>query len=493
MSQIRTPVSGEEIKQAFSRILKKAALLGEAEAVFCLRAEGNNLISLPFTVGLEGQEIENLTIPIEGTISGEVFLTQNPKIWQNKSKELPFKLRNCLTIPLTNFQFDEQGNVISSQKIGVLEVINKKGNKEFNEEDIKFLMTMARQIAQIVVAAGYYQVVAEKEKLRAALASLPLPWIILDLSGTIIEANLPALQIFALSEKRPLSYQEAIKDENLNNFFRDALEGIYGEVIEWEIKGKIFQVQSARIAIEEKNLGVVIVFLDITEIRQLEKLKTDFVATASHELRTPLTSIFGFTNTILQDPQSISEENLEFVKIINAEAKRMNYLIANMLSISRIQEGRALDNKPKILTLRPIIETVVNLQKHWKKESHIFEIDCQEDLVAFADENMLNQIFVNLISNATKFSPKGGKISVKAETSNDFVTISISDQGMGIPEDKIGHIFERFYRVNKGNIPGTGIGLSVTKHLVELHQGKIWVESQERKGTTFYFTLPKAP
>jgi two-component system phosphate regulon sensor histidine kinase PhoR len=228
-------------------------------------------------------------------------------------------------------------------------------------------------------------------------------------------------------------------------------------------------------------------------------MKTAFVSTVSHELRTPLTSIKGFISTLLQDEDGTFydfETQREFYTIIDTECDRLTRLISDLLNVSRIEAGRALDLNPKPVNLPQLIEKVISVQRSYTNK-HELVIDINGELpIIVADEDKVDQILTNLMNNAIKYSPSGGTVKICARADGDIVRFSVDDQGMGIPKDHLSKVFDRFHRVDNRDtreVGGTGIGLYLVKHLVEAHGGKIWVESEYGKGSSFIFELPKCP
>jgi signal transduction histidine kinase len=228
-------------------------------------------------------------------------------------------------------------------------------------------------------------------------------------------------------------------------------------------------------------------------------MKTAFVSTVSHELRTPLTSIKGFISTLLADEDGDyydQETQREFYHIIDMECDRLTRLISDLLNVSRIESGHALDLNPKPVNLAQLIEKVVTVQRSYT-DKHEFVVDIGPGLpLIVADEDKVDQILTNLTNNAIKYSPRGGRIKISAAANGGAARVSISDEGMGIPKEHLPKVFDRFHRVDNRDtreVGGTGIGLYLVKHLVEAHGGRIWVESEVGKGSVFTFDLPKCP
>jgi two-component system phosphate regulon sensor histidine kinase PhoR len=242
-------------------------------------------------------------------------------------------------------------------------------------------------------------------------------------------------------------------------------------------------------------LGVVAIFNDITEMRNLDRMKTAFVSTVSHELRTPLTSIKGFIDTLLQDTEGYFDDaaRLEFYQIINGECDRLQRLIEDLLNVSRIESGKALQMHWSTFDPLPVIARVLQTQRAYvthhqlrlQAHGHIPEIT--------ADMDKLEQILTNLISNAIKYSPSGGEVVVTVSSDVERLTIAVRDQGIGIPADKLPRLFEKFERVDNRDtrrVGGTGIGLFLVRNYVDSHGGEVWADSVLGQGSTFTFQIP---
>jgi signal transduction histidine kinase len=225
------------------------------------------------------------------------------------------------------------------------------------------------------------------------------------------------------------------------------------------------------------------------EFKKMDEITMKFIGTASHELKTPLTAIKANIDFILSEKEGKIPENLKpYLITIRRNTTRIQMRMDQMLDLSRMKSDRLFFYREKIL-LSEVIAGYVNEVTPVDKNLSV-RIDVPPSLHIFADRNALHDIFINLLSNAFKFTDDGGRISVLADQRNQTVLVEIQDTGMGIPEDKLQMIFDEFYQVEGGKHGGTGLGLAIAKRLVEAHGGNIWVESQLGKGSTFYFTLP---
>lgn len=244
--------------------------------------------------------------------------------------------------------------------------------------------------------------------------------------------------------------------------------------------------------------GIVMVLHDVTQQREIDRMKSDFISSVSHELRTPLTSIKAYAETMLHDKNMTDEVKCEFLGIINEESDRLTNLINGILEISRIESGTIEIVRKPVNMASLVGSTVDDLEHLATKKSVKIQTDIAKNLPELlGDENKLHSMVTNLINNAIKFTPENGCISVSAQLSPDDanLVIKIADNGMGIPREDLPKIFGRFYRVHRPGkeIQGTGLGLAIVKEIVIRHDGLIEVESEPEKGSTFTVLLPIAP
>jgi two-component system phosphate regulon sensor histidine kinase PhoR len=243
-------------------------------------------------------------------------------------------------------------------------------------------------------------------------------------------------------------------------------------------------------------IGGVVGVRDISERKRLEEMKNDFIANVSHELRTPLTSIQGSIDNLLDGiAGELNASQKEYLAIINGESTRLMRLINDLLDLNKVEAGSIEVLSEKIEYVALVAKVVFNLRDLAYESGLGLEMEsCSPEIHFRADRDMVNQILVNLIDNAIKFTEQG-TIKIKVENSSEHsITTRIRDTGVGIPHSEFERIFDKFYQVsrpnNGGKRKGTGLGLAITKNLVELHGGKIWVNSEKGRGSEFSFTLP---
>jgi two-component system phosphate regulon sensor histidine kinase PhoR len=222
-------------------------------------------------------------------------------------------------------------------------------------------------------------------------------------------------------------------------------------------------------------------------------MRRDFVANVSHELKTPLTSIKGFVETLLEGALEDKENSVNFLKIINSHADRLNTLINDLLDLSHMESNEVVLKKERFNLAKLVDELMLGFKSQAKKKQVELESELPKGLEVFGDKSKIEQVITNLINNAIKYNKDKGFIRVYSEQSANEVKIVVEDSGSGIPARDLPRIFERFYRVDKARsreLGGTGLGLSIVKHIIELHSGSVGVESTEGLGSKFFFTLP---
>ncbi|MGE0172066.1 MAG: ATP-binding protein [Oligoflexales bacterium] len=238
--------------------------------------------------------------------------------------------------------------------------------------------------------------------------------------------------------------------------------------------------------------SMVLILHDVTDTKKLEEFRKQFVANVSHELKTPLTSIAGFTEMLLSGRIESEEQKTEFLTIIDKHAKKLSAIIADLLSLSYLENN---EDRIKLarMALRPLLEaSVETCQFHAQNAGVDITLECPDDIHVNANETLFEQAIINLIDNAIKYGGTGGKVVVSAEARKPFVTLKVRDYGKGIAPEHLHRLFERFYRVDESrgrDQGGTGLGLAIVKHIVLAHKGQIQVESQPEKGSCFTISL----
>ena len=505
-----------ELEATLRVFIRKVAMILMAEkcVVMLYDHEQGMLVAQKPAFGLSDEQVRTFRVPVSEGVSGQVYREEVPIVVDDaigdertiKEQVAHLNIRNILCVPLVIERRDENDQVTERDVIGILHAFNKRYDQSFSEEDVRLLTMMARNAAQIISNAQLYiRVATEKRELEATLESLLSGLVVVSSTGRVMLMNPAARTILGVGDEETTgrAMHEVIRYPAVRELLDAALSTREDQAQELSLGSdhseRIYQVQTAMVRNEDAQLlGVVAIFNDITELRNLERIKTDFVSTVSHELRTPLTSIKGFTRTLLDDTEGYydGETRHEFYNIIDQECDRLTRLISDLLNVSRLEAGRPLQLNWESVELPPLVSKVVANQLSYT-DRHQIEVEMNDDLpVVTADQDKLDQILTNLLNNAIKYSPAGGTIWVRVARDGDKVAFKVSDQGIGIPAEHLPKLFQRFHRVDSGDTRkagGTGIGLYLVKHLVEAHGGEIDVESEVGKGTTFTFTIPENP
>jgi two-component system phosphate regulon sensor histidine kinase PhoR len=339
----------------------------------------------------------------------------------------------------------------------------------------------------------------EQARLRAVLQGMVEGVLVLDRTGRVILAN-PRLRelfgVWGVVEGRPAL--EVIRRVDIETALAEAArtpEPVLRELHLSSGGGRHLEMHAVRFPSQGTLLGTVAVFHDVTEIHRLEGIRRDFVANVSHELRTPLTAIRGFAET-LRGSEVSPEQRRQFLDVILRHADRLTALIEDLLELSRIEGGT------RSLALEPVDagglarDLLRDLKPRLDAGRLHAEVRTGPSPRVLADRRALEQVLLNLLDNAIKYSEPGGRIELAVSDSPPWVRIDVGDAGIGIPEADQARIFERFYRVEKArsrDLGGTGLGLAIVKHLVQAQDGEVFVTSREGQGSTFSVRLPAAP
>jgi two-component system phosphate regulon sensor histidine kinase PhoR len=358
------------------------------------------------------------------------------------------------------------------------------------------LNQMAQQLKETIDAVS-----TEKSKLESVLANMVSGVIFLGQDGRVDLVNPAAGQILGINPILSGGRQHVgiIRNYQLSQLIATALET--GKVVKEEILILVPLEKNVQVNITpitgraNSNLGAVVVLHDITDFRELERMRKDFVANVSHELKTPVTSLQGYAETLLDGALDDTKVAREFVNIMLTESERLSILINDLLELSKI-ESTANSVMWQEIDIDVLICFLKNKFKPQVEELQIkLEFTKPEyPLIAIGDNGMIEQVLTNLIDNAVKYSPVGGKVTMAVSEQAEGILFEVIDTGLGIPEQELKRIFERFYRVDKGRsrkLGGTGLGLAIVKHILETLGSQIKVESTLGRGSKFYFFLPK--
>lgn len=362
-----------------------------------------------------------------------------------------------------------------------------------NYEQLEKLTTAIRAL----ISAYEKQVSAlddKRARLEATLTQMTDGVLIADADGRIQMTNPAAEKLFGKGELIiGKSVSMTLRHHQLIETWRKCQQSgqIQSDSVEAGSTHKFLQL----IAIPDKHAGGAILLIqDLTRLRRLETVRRDFISNVSHELRTPLASLKALTETLqegaLEDPPAAQR----FLGRIQTEVDALTQMTTELLDLSRMESGQVLLELKPITPKKLIQSTADRMKMQAERAGLLLQVHDDANLPLIqADFSRLEQVLVNLIHNAVKFTPPGGLITLSAIAEENHVRFSVCDTGTGISVDELTRIFERFYRVDRSRSgDGTGLGLSIARHLIDAHGGKIWAESREGEGSTFFFTIPCA-
>ena len=345
-------------------------------------------------------------------------------------------------------------------------------------------------------------IVAQKNEQQAVLSSMIEGVIAVSTDGTVMSLNDAASAILqeTVEKAEGRTIEEVVRNTELQQFIQQALDSekpVEAQIILHENSQSEQFLQSHGTTLtddQDRKIGALIVMNNITRIRRLEKVRRDFVANVSHELKTPVTSIKGFIETLLDGAINKPEDAQRFLKIIGRQTERLNSIIDDLLTLSRIEQQSGGQIEMETVRLKPVLAAAVDLCEIKATEKNMsIHIECDDALTVLANASLLEQAIVNLVDNGIKYSEQGGDIHLDVVQDDGETRIGVHDHGCGIAKEHLPRLFERFYRVDKARsrkLGGTGLGLAIVNHIAQSHNGHICVESVVGKGSTFTFCLP---
>ncbi|MFW5812306.1 MAG: ATP-binding protein, partial [Alkalispirochaetaceae bacterium] len=359
---------------------------------------------------------------------------------------------------------------------------------------------MAEQLTSRIRAIS-----AQRNQLEAMLAGMVEGVILVGREGRIRTINRAACELFGLKETttkgQPLI--EAIRNSELFDFYRSAAERggtIEAGIQTYEESSRFLQAHGTLLPGEDGREDVLIVLNDITRIRRLEAIRQEFVANVSHELKTPITSILGFVETLLDGAVEEPEEARSFLNIVAGQTRRLNSIIDDLLQLARLEQSR--EQLPtETVAVREMVNRVLE-ECRWAADRKGISLEAvigEECDTVVGSRNLLERALVNLVDNAIKYSPTATRVSVACELTTltdgeQRFTLSVTDEGPGIPPVEQGRVFERFYRIDKARsreLGGTGLGLAIVKHVALVHGGSVDLESERGEGSRFTIHIPQ--
>jgi two-component system phosphate regulon sensor histidine kinase PhoR len=484
----RSVTSLLDLNQILNRVVESAVYLTDAEeGLLLLLDEDESELYLRAAKDLDETVAHNLHVRVDDSVAGRVIKTGRPIFLAGDRAKVTtgYLTKALLYLPL---------RVHDRGVIGVLGVVNRTREHSFSERDIFVLSGLADYAAIAIENAWLFETVeAERAKLETILQNAQSAVIIVDEKNKVQFCNTAACTDLDLPKdsawlNRPID--EAIPHPTLCTMFLEASETKRATRSEITLEdGRTFNAQITPIA----GVGRVLVMQDISDLKELDRIKSDFVSSISHDLRTPLTTIQGYIE-LLPRAGSVNEQQQDFILRARQSMEAITGLLDTVLDIDRLEAGLEMEMVDCDMA-QLIKESVETIRPAAEEQGKELRLEIAESLpLVQGNPNRLRQALDQLISNAIKFTPeKEGWIAVKAHQDNGHIVVHVSDNGIGIPRAEQPYIFEKFYRVESNDtigMAGVGLGLAVVRTVIAKHNGRIWVESRPGQGSVFSFVLP---
>ena len=482
----RSVTSLLDLNRVLNRVVEAAVYVaGAEEGLLLLLDEKGEELYLRAAKDMDEKVARNLRVRVDDSVAGRAIQSNRPVLLTgDRAKVVTGYLgRALLYIPL---QVPDRG------VIGVLGVINRQADRSFSEKDVFLLSALADYAAIAIENARLFESAAvEQAKLETVLRQIQDAIIIVDEDDRILLCNTAASAALGLDDGPELCERSSadIPNQALREAFSQAQQT--GQTVHTEVPlddGRTFNAQLTPV----KGVGRVLVMQDITHLKELDRIKSEFVANVSHDLRTPLTTIQGYVE-LLPRVGPLNERQQGFIYRVHESMGTITGLIDSLLDVDRIESGLALEKTP--YDLRQIIEeSVQHLQPQAERKQQTLRWQPPATLpLVRCNPRRLRQVVDNLIGNALKYTPEGGWIAVSALEDGGHVVVHVADNGIGIPLAQQPYVFDKFYRVESDEtvgIVGSGLGLAIVKTVIERHNGRVWVESKPGEGSVFSFVLP---
>ncbi len=460
-------------------------LTGAEEGSLLMLDEDSGELTMRAARNFQDEFVRTFRLPVSDTLAGEVMRTGKPVLLDEKTPQkikTSYLVKTLIYVPLR----------ARDRIIGVLGVDNRESARPFEENHVMLVSALADYAAIAIENARLFaHTELERRKLEAILGSIQDGVIVVDAEGRVVLVNRVAREMFQLDSREVVRQpvEKVFKQEYLLELFRNGRE-TFPYRMELELDDK--RVVNAQVN-QVPGIGLTLTLHDVTTFKELDRIKSEFVSAVSHDLRSPLTAILGYVE-LLDRVGPLNEKQRAFVQRVQASVSSITELINDLLDLGRIEAG--LDERKILLSLAEVIQySVENFQSQAREKKQALIVDLPADLPSiYGDSVRLRQVIDNLLGNAIRYTPEGGKITVRARAEKDQVILQVSDNGVGIPAGDLPHIFEKFYRASNvvEQISGSGLGLAIVKSIVENHGGRIWVDSVEGEGTTFTIVLPIA-
>jgi two-component system NtrC family sensor kinase len=434
----------------------------------------------------QGECAQTFRLPTQNTLAGQVLHTGEPILIDDSTPQkikTAYLVHALIYVPL----------FVKDRVIGVLGVDNRQAGQRFTEYHLALVSALGEYAAIAIENARLFAASErERSQFETLLTGVEDGVIVIDQEGRVLLINRTAREAFGISGgqdagARPLG--DIIQHVELLEMADEKRPTApYRAELTLE-DGRVMNTQFTPIP----EVGLIVIMQDITHLKELDRIKSDFVSTVSHDLRSPLTAILGYVE-LLERVGPINDMQREFIRRVEISVQNITALISDLLDLGRIEAG--FDSRKEMVPLSPLVRfSLEGLPIRAAEKSQDLIIEIPADLPSVLGNPVrLRQMIANLVGNALKYTQAGGKIWVRGHTKADQVILEIADNGPGIPAADQPYIFDKFFRASNTpeSTPGTGLGLAIVKSIAENHQGRIWAESVPGQGTTFTIVLPVA-
>jgi len=475
-----------EVDEVLTSVVDAAVrLTGAEEGSLLLADDDSGQLYMRASKNFDEEFARTFRLQTQDSLAGQVLASGEPVVIdENSPKKIKtsYLVHSLIYVPLS----------VRGHIIGVLGVDNRKVGHTFSEEDLTVLRAMADYAAIAIENARlFHRSEAERRKLETILSQTENGVIVVDPENRLLLMNEAAQKAFAVNGGSLLgrSVVEAIDDPRLLDLLRTVGEGVRREEIE-SGDGRIFNAQRTPI----EGVGQAVVLNDVTHLKELDRIKSEFVTTVSHDLRSPLTAILGYVE-LIERAGEINDQQRDFIRRVQISVQHITDLVSDLLDLGRIESGvdTTQERTPISVLARYAVE---GLRTSADTKNVDLEAELPDGLpLVSGDPIRLRQMIGNLLENAIKYTPAGGRVTIEAESEDHQIILRVTDSGPGIPPADQPYLFDKFYRGSNvvQDSPGTGLGLSIVKSIVDHHDGRIWVESRLGEGTTFTVVLPAGP
>ncbi len=485
LARLGRSVTGSlDLDSVLSAVVDAAVeLTGAEEGTLLLLDESSGELYVRASRNFQEEFVRTFRLPVHDTLAGNVLRSGQPAVLDEKTPQkikTSYLVHGLIYVPLQ----------VHGHVFGVLGVDNRTNYIPFKDHDVKLLLALAEfAVIAIENARLYSTITLERNKLETILTHIQDGVVVVDNDRRILFISEVAKSAFALPESALTGreFDDIFPQSEMQELMTLQGAGLSNRIEVTVQDGRIFNAQVSTIP----EVGSAITLHDITYLKKLDRIKSDFVSTVSHDLRSPLTAIMGYVE-LIERVGPVNDSQKEFIQRVQASVRNITTLVNDLLNLGRIEAG--FDTRKEAVYLDQLIRfSTDNFRKEISDKHLHLELQLPGEFPPlFANPVQLRQMVDNLLNNAIKYTRENGEITIKGIVEGSQLILQFSDTGIGIPSSDLPFIFDKFYRAsNVGmEMSGTGLGLSIVKTIVENHQGRIWVDSTPEHGTTFTIVFP---